>query len=90
MPDVCELSSEMLPYTKCYFEELINTGTIKEIHPSDVWYQEREDFSEKSVGVSMKSYTNQGFELINGEPVFEGKKRWMQNSNGLRSVRTKR
>lgn len=72
LPDVCELSSEMLPYTKRYFEELINTGTIKEIRPSDVWYQEREDFSEKSVGVSMKSYTNQGFELINGEPVFEG------------------
>lgn len=72
LPDVCELSNEMLPYTKHYFEELIHTGTIKEIRPSDVWYQEREDFSEKAVGVSMKSFANQGFELINGEPVFEG------------------
>lgn len=72
LPDVCELSNEMLPYTKHYFEELIHTGTIKEIRPSDVWYQEREDFSEKTVGVSMKSFANQGFELINGEPVFEG------------------
>ena len=32
LPDVCELSKEMLPYTKQYFEELIHTGTIKEIH----------------------------------------------------------
>jgi len=72
LPDVCELSNEMLPYTKHYFEELIHTGTIKEIRPSDMWYQEREDFSEKAVGVSMKSFANQGFELINGEPVFEG------------------
>jgi len=72
LPDVCELADEMLPYTKHYFEELIHTGTIKEIRPSDVWYQEREDFSEKAVGVSMKSFANQGFELINGEPVFEG------------------
>lgn len=73
LPDICELSCEMLPYTKYYFEELINTGTIKEIRPSDVWYQEREDFSENSVGISMKSYANKGFELINGKPVFEGK-----------------
>jgi len=72
LPDVCELADEMLPYTKHYFEELIHTGTIKEIRPSDMWYQEREDFSEKAVGVSMKSFANQGFELINGEPVFEG------------------
>lgn len=72
LSDVCEFSSEMLPYTKRYFEELISTGTIKEIQPSDVWYQERNDFSEKSVGVSMKSYANKGFELINGRPVFEG------------------
>ena len=72
LPDVCELSNEMLPYTKHYFEELINTGTIKEIRPSDVWYQERTDFSENGVGVSMKSYPNKGFELLNGEPVFEG------------------
>lgn len=72
LPDICELSSEMLPYTKHYFEELITTGQIKEIRPSDVWYQVREDFSEKSVGVSMESHTNTGFELLNGSHVFEG------------------
>ena len=45
----CELSKEMLPYTKNYFEELILTGRIQKIYPSDVWYKGREDFSRKSI-----------------------------------------
>ena len=73
LTDVCELSNEMLPYTKKYFEELITTGKIKEVRPSDVWYQEREDFSENAVGTDMEKYTNAGFELLSGKPVFKGK-----------------
>lgn len=72
LPDVCELSKEMLPYTKSYFEELLTTGRIKEIRPSDIWYQEREDFSEKGLGVSMPSFPNQGFELLSGPAQFTG------------------
>lgn len=73
LPDICELSNEILPYTKKYFEELIKTGEIKEIVPSDVWYQEREDFSENAVGTDMKKHINTGFELLRGKPVFAGK-----------------
>lgn len=72
LPDVCELSNEMLPYSKRFFEELINTGKIKEIYPSDVWYNEREDFSEKAIGISMKEHHNRGFELLRGNAKFEG------------------
>lgn len=72
LPDICEISDEMLPYTRSYFEELISTGKISCIKPSDVWYKEREDFSEKGLGVSMPSYPNQGFELLNGKEIFEG------------------
>ena len=72
LPDVCELSNEMLPYSKHFFEELINTGKIKEIYPSDVWYNEREDFSEKSIGISMDEHQNRGFELLRGNAKFEG------------------
>ena len=72
LPDVCELSTEMLPYTKSYFEELLTTGKIKEIRPSEIWYQEREDFSEKGLGVSMPSFPNQGFELLKGNAQFSG------------------
>ncbi len=73
LPDVCELSKDMLPYTKQYFEELVTTGKIKKIRPSDVWYQEREDFSENAVGVEMCSYPKKGFELLKGQPIFKGK-----------------
>ena len=73
LPDICELSNEMLPYTKRYFEELITTGKIKEVRPSDFWYKEREDFSENAVGVDMKKYENTGFELLCGKSVFKGK-----------------
>jgi len=73
LPDICELSNDMLPYTKKYFEELITTGKIKEIRPSEFWYKEREDFSENSIGVDMEKYKNTGFELLCGKPVFKGK-----------------
>ena len=72
LPDVCELSKEMLPYTKSYFEELLTTGRITEIRPSNIWVQEREDFSEKGLGVSMPSFPNQGFELLSGAGQFMG------------------
>ena len=72
LPDICELSNEMLPYSKHFFEELINNGKIKEIYPSDVWYNEREDFSEKSIGISMEEHQNRGFELLRGNAKFEG------------------
>lgn len=73
LPDVCELSNAMLPYTKKYFEELIMTGKIKEVRSSDVWYQEREDFSVDAIGTNMETYLNSGFELLSGKPTFSGK-----------------
>ena len=72
LPDVCELSKEMLPYTKSYFEELLTTGRITEIRPSNIWVQEREDFSETGLGVSMPSFPNQRFELLSGAGQFMG------------------
>ena len=73
LPDVCELEGEMLPYTKQYFLELIETGTIREITPSEVWYEERSDFSAEAVGTKRIMHTNQGFELLQGSGVFHGK-----------------
>ena len=73
LPDVCELESEMLPYTKQYFLELIETGTIHEITPSEVWYEERSDFSAEAVGTKRIMHINQGFELLQGSGIFHGK-----------------
>ncbi len=73
LADICELEDEMLPYTKKYFEELILTGTIKEITPSDIWYESRIDFSKEQMGVKLKAHKNNGFELLQGSSVFCGK-----------------
>ena len=60
----------MLPYTKHYFEELLRTGTISEIRPSDVWYEEREDFSPAALGTKRVVHKNEGFELLQGRVAF--------------------
>ena len=73
LPDICELSNEMLSYSKHFFEELITYGKIKKILPSDVWYNEREDFSKNGIGISMAEHPNRGFELLRGSAKFEGK-----------------
>ena len=73
LPDVCELGPEMHPYTRKYFEELITTGGIREIRPSDVWYGEREAFTPEQVGKQLPARPNRGFELLQGSPVFTGK-----------------
>lgn len=72
LPDICELAPAMLPYTQKYFEELIHTGTISEITPSDVWYNTRESFGPDQVGVAMPAHPNDGYELLQGAPSFSG------------------
>ena len=73
LPDICELSSEMLPYTRKYFEELITTGTTKEITPADTWYEQRDSFGTDQIGVSLPQHINSGFELLQGPARFSGK-----------------
>ena len=73
LADICEMEPEMLPYTAHYFEELIHTGSIKEIRPGDVWYEERTDWSQNAVGTLRKRHENEGFQLLQGSPVFKGK-----------------
>lgn len=72
LPDICELSETMLPYTQAYFQELLETGTIQEIRPSEFWYEERKSFTPNQVGVPRISHTNDGFHLLQGRPVFSG------------------
>ena len=72
LPDICEIGPEMHPYTQKCFVELITTGRIDEIVPSDVWYEERQSFSPDHVGTRTPSHINQGFELLQGKPIFTG------------------
>ena len=72
LSDVCELSGEMLPYTRRYFEELIQTSTIRAVTPSDTWYEARKDFSPEQTGVPLTAHPDTGFELLQGPAQFEG------------------
>lgn len=72
LADICELGSDMLPYTKQYFEELIESGTIKEVRPSPIWYEQRESFGPEQIGVPLKAHVNAGFKLLQGAPRFSG------------------
>ena len=76
LADICELSDEMLPYTRRCFEELIATGGIRAIEPSDAWYESRESrggFGADQIGVPLVAHPNGGFELLQGKPEFTGK-----------------
>ena len=72
LSDVCELEEHMLPYTEAYFRELIRTGSIREIRPSPVWYEERTDFGPDQLGVPRASHPNGGFRLLQGPAQFSG------------------
>lgn len=73
LPDVCELGPEMLPYTEQYFRELITTGRIREIRPSPLWYECREDYGPEQLGTGLPAHPDRGFELLQGPGVFSGK-----------------
>ncbi|HHW90486.1 MAG TPA: LD-carboxypeptidase [Clostridiales bacterium] len=73
LADICELDTDMLPYTKKYFLELIKTGRIERITPSDIWYEERKDWSKSAVGTKRISHKNEGYELLQGAYSFSGK-----------------
>ena len=73
LADVCELDKDMLPYTRKYFEELIAAGTIREVMPSDTWYESRTTFGPDQIGVPNLAHRDRGFELLQGPEQFSGK-----------------
>ena len=73
LADICELETEMLAYSKKYFEELITTGNIAAIIPSDIWYEERTGFGVDQIGKPLKAHPNNAYELIQGAHMFSGK-----------------
>lgn len=72
LADLCEMEDALLPYTAKFFEELISTGTIREIRPSDVWYEERKDWSPAALGTPRVRHENEGFQLLQGNGKFRG------------------
>lgn len=73
LTDIAELDDNLLSYTEKYWN-IYSGSPLTEIISSDIWYEERTNFSEKSLGVSRISHKeSRGFELLQGKEIFSGK-----------------
>ncbi len=63
----------LLPYSKKAFESYLEGHSYHEIVSSEIWYEERVDFSRAAVGTDRVSHKEErGFELLQGNPLFQG------------------
>ena len=71
--DLGEIAKEMLPYSKNAFESYLDGNEYNEIVSSEIWYEEREDFSRAAIGTDRIAHKEErGFELLQGSGVFQG------------------
>lgn len=71
--DIAEIADKMLPYTKEAFMWYMAEENEYIIRPSDIWYEERKDFSADAIGTEHISHKEEnGFELLQGNGTFEG------------------
>ncbi len=71
--DLGEIADEMLPYTKAAFQGYFHDYAEWTIRPSELWYEERTDFSRAAMGTErVRHRETHGYELLQGSPVFEG------------------
>lgn len=71
--DLGEIAEEMLPYSKKAFESYLEGNEYREIVSSEIWYEERQDFSKEAVGTDRIAHKEErGFELLQGGEVFQG------------------
>lgn len=53
MSDICELGTEMLPYTKSSYERFFRNDEVFEINSSPIWYENRKAFGVDQLGVKI-------------------------------------
>lgn len=71
--DIAELDKTMLPYSEKHFKNLLNGFSNKKIESSDVWYEERKDFSPAALGTKRVCHKEtRGYAAIN-KPTFPAK-----------------
>ena len=72
--DLAEFEDDMLAYTKEAFTYLFNAPEKHEIKSSDVWYNDRTDFSPAAVGTNRISHKEvNGYEVLQGTGTAQGK-----------------
>lgn len=73
MSDLAELSPEMLPYTKQAFESFFRNDHEHAILSSPIWYEERTDFSARSLGQQRIAHPEtRGYEVLYGSGLVQG------------------
>lgn len=71
--DLGEIAEEMLPYSKRTFESYLEGNNYDEIISSEIWYEERSDFSAAAIGTERVVHKEErGFELLQGSEIFQG------------------
>lgn len=71
--DLGEIANEMLPYSKKAFESYLEGNQYSEIVSSEIWYEERADFSRAAIGTDRIAHKEErGFELLWGSEFFQG------------------
>ena len=72
--DLGEIADEMLPFTKKAFQGYFAGNEPKEIVSSEIWYEEREDFSRNAVGTERIAHKEErGLEVLQGSGIFQGR-----------------
>ncbi len=72
--DLGEIGDEMLPYTRKAFESYLEGNEYHEIVSSEIWYEERTDFSRAAIGTERVAHREErGFELLQGKEIFQGR-----------------
>lgn len=71
--DLGEIAAQMLPYTRTAFESYLEGNAYGRILSSEVWYEERTDFSRAAMGTDRVAHREErGYELLQGPEVFSG------------------
>ncbi len=74
LADIAEIAEDMLPYSKNAIKGLLEGNETKEITSSDLWYDERSDFSLEAVGTDRITHEEQrGYEVLQRNKNFKGK-----------------
>lgn len=72
--DLAEIADEMLPYTKKAFESYFSGFKNRAVTSSELWYEERKDFSSAAVGKDRTAHREvRGYELLQGAHSFKGR-----------------
>ena len=71
--DLGEIADEMLPYSKKAFESYLDGSDYEEIVSSEIWYEERQDFSRSQMGTDRVAHKEERvYELLHGSEFFQG------------------